>query len=81
ARTKPWLYAFYAGTMISLAVSGMLAELGPLYFMGLAMATFMLTWQVRTLRPDLPGNCLIRFRANHPFGLVIFFAIALGHAV
>jgi 4-hydroxybenzoate polyprenyltransferase len=74
---KPALAAFAAATVALIAT----AILPPLYSRSaialLALAALHLVWQIATLRPDDPDNCLTRFRANRDFGVLVLVAIWL----
>ena len=76
--TRPWLAAFYGGTITLLAAAGMHAALHPIYFAGLAVAGLHLTWQVRSLDLDNAKVCLARFKSNRDFGLIVLAAIIAG---
>ncbi|MEP0337048.1 MAG: 4-hydroxybenzoate octaprenyltransferase [Alphaproteobacteria bacterium] len=76
--TRPWLAAFYGGTITLLAAAGVHAALHPIYFAGLAVAGLHLTWQVRSLDLDNAKVCLARFKSNRDFGLIVLAAIIAG---
>lgn len=76
--TRPWLAAFYGGTITLLAAAGVHAALHPVYFAGLAVAGLHLTWQVRSLDLDNAKVCLARFKSNRDFGLIVLAAIIAG---
>lgn len=76
--TRPWLAAFYGGTITLLAAAGVHAALHPAYFAGLAVAGLHLTWQVRSLDLDDAKVCLARFKSNRDFGLIVLAAIIAG---
>lgn len=78
AATGPWLAAFYGGTITLLAAAGVHAALHPVYFAGLAVAALHLTWQVRSLDLDDAKVCLVRFKSNRDFGLIVLAAIIAG---
>tara|TARA_R110000772_G_scaffold73216_3_gene159689 strand:+ start:124645 stop:125574 length:930 start_codon:yes stop_codon:yes gene_type:complete len=78
AATGPWLAAFYGGTITLLAAAGVHAALHPVYFAGLAVAALHLTWQVRSLDIDDAKVCLVRFKSNRDFGLIVLAAIVAG---
>ena len=42
------------------------------------LAGVQLAWQVRTLDLDDPVSCLVRFRSNREFGLLVFLALLAG---
>ncbi len=79
ARTKPFLWAFFAATILAIAVAGRLAGAGPLLYAGLAAAAGHAIWQITTLDIDDPADCLAKFKSNHPFGLIVFLAILAGN--
>jgi 4-hydroxybenzoate polyprenyltransferase len=76
--TRPWLAAFYGGTITLLAAAGVHATLHPVYFAGLAVAALHLTWQVRSLDLDDAKICLARFKSNRDLGLIVLAAIIAG---
>ena len=77
ANTKYWLTAFYSVTAAAMGLAGALAGAGPVFFAGFAFACGQLIWQIATLDIDDASNCLIRFKSNRDFGLIVFFAILL----
>ncbi|HBC07128.1 MAG TPA: 4-hydroxybenzoate octaprenyltransferase [Rhodospirillaceae bacterium] len=79
--TRPWLAAFYGGTITLLAAAGVHADLHPIYFAGLAVAGLHLAWQVRSLDLDDAKVCLGRFKSNRDFGLIVLAAIIAGRLV
>lgn len=77
-RTRPFLAACYAGTILVLAAAGWLAGLGPWFYPALALPAALLARQVRALDIDDPGLCLRLFRANREVGLAVGLAILAG---
>jgi 4-hydroxybenzoate polyprenyltransferase len=77
--TPAWLYGFYAAMLLFLALAGLAADLGGLFFMALLPIAGVLVWQVQGLDIDDPADCLARFRANRSLGLLVLAAILLGH--
>jgi 4-hydroxybenzoate polyprenyltransferase len=75
--TPIWLSLFYGIALGALAFSGWLVGAGAWFFGGLTVAAGHLIWQVATLDTDDPQNCLVRFRSNHGFGMIVFAAIVL----
>ena len=73
--TKSWLTGFYAATASAMGLAGWMAGSGPLFFAGLAFACGQLLWQIATLDIDDADNCLVRFKSNRDFGLIVFLAI------
>ncbi len=75
--TPRWLSLFYGITWGGLAFSGWLVGAGLLFFVGMILAGAHLIWQIATLDIDDSQNCLDRFRSNHGFGAIVFFALVL----
>ena len=78
AATPRWLWCFYRAALALIGVAGWLAQMGPGFYLMLALAGGQLAWQVRTLDLDDPGSCLVRFRSNREFGLLVFLALLAG---
>ena len=78
ARTPVWLAAFYALMVALLALAGWQADLGPLFFVGLAAIGFVLDRQIRGLDLERPAACLTAFRANREVGLWVWLALLAG---
>ncbi len=76
--TKPWLAIFYTLTIIGLFLVGPLMQLGLLYYVGLIFAGWHLIQQITGLDIDNRQDCLVTFRSNRDFGLVVFFTIMVG---
>ncbi|MDX1539901.1 MAG: 4-hydroxybenzoate octaprenyltransferase [Geminicoccaceae bacterium] len=77
-RTPRWLWVFYGVTLGLLTVGGAAAGSGIGFYLGLLAVLAHFVWQVRTLEPDDPRNCLARFRSNRDAGLLVLAAILLG---
>jgi 4-hydroxybenzoate polyprenyltransferase len=80
AATPRWLWRFYAAALVLIAVAGSLADMGPAFYLMLALAGAHLAWQVHTLELDDPRSCLVRFRSNREFGWLVFLALLAGKA-
>jgi 4-hydroxybenzoate polyprenyltransferase len=78
AATPRWLWGFYAVALVLIGAAGWLAQMGPGFYLVLALAGAQLAWQVRTLDLDDPRSCLVRFRSNREFGLLVFLALLAG---
>ena len=78
ARTRPFLYATYAATVVLIAAAGAIASLHWLFYVLLAVAAAHLTWQARALKIDSPEDCLAKFRSNHRTGALVLLAIIVG---
>jgi len=77
-RTKPFLAACYAASVVVLALSGWLAGLGPWFYLMLVLPAGLLARQVIALNIDDAAVCLRLFRANREVGLAIGLAILAG---
>ncbi|MCF8469265.1 MAG: 4-hydroxybenzoate octaprenyltransferase [Parvibaculum sp.] len=76
--TRKYLWAFYGVMVAALLASGAAASLGPLFYIGVAIAAAHLAWQALTLDIDDPARCLTLFRSNRDFGFIVFAAIVAG---
>ncbi|WP_417451393.1 4-hydroxybenzoate octaprenyltransferase [Kordiimonas sp.] len=77
-KTKPALAVFYSLFIIGLIVAGSLANLGFIYYIGIALAGIHLGAQVVRVDIDDAGLCLKVFRSNIAFGWIVFVALILG---
>ncbi|HEY0423672.1 MAG TPA: 4-hydroxybenzoate octaprenyltransferase [Rhodopila sp.] len=77
-RTKPFLAACYAASVVVLALFGWLAGLGPWFYLMLVLPAGLLARQVIALNIDDAAVCLRLFRANREVGLAIGLAILAG---
>lgn len=78
-KTKPALCVFYGLFFIGLLGTGVLANLGLIFYIGIAFAGTQLVSQIRTVNLDDPIACLQAFRSNIEFGGIVLLAIILGH--
>jgi 4-hydroxybenzoate polyprenyltransferase len=76
-KSRPWIAAFYGGTVALLALAGVLAHIAWPFYLGLAAAAGLLAWQVATLKLDEPGDCLAKFKSNALVGLLLFAGLLL----
>lgn len=74
-KTHSWLTLFFTATISLLAAAGWTAGAQWPFFIGLALSSLHLVWQVRTLDINDPANCLRRFRANRDFGALVFVSL------
>jgi 4-hydroxybenzoate polyprenyltransferase len=79
ARTRPALYAFYAGTVLLLAITGAVAGLAWPFYGLLAAGAAQLAWQAARVDTDDPQDCLAKFKSNRLFGWLILAGIVAGH--
>ncbi len=77
-RTRPALFAFYAGAAATLALAGALAGLGVLFHVALAAGAAQLAWQALKVDIDDPQDCLATFKSNRLFGWLVLAGIVLG---
>ena len=69
---------FYALAILMAGLAGFAADLGPLFWLGLAAYAAHLILQVRKLRLDDAALALKLFKSNREAGLILLAAIALG---
>lgn len=74
-RTKPALWLFYGLALSGFTLSGLLAGMGPVYLLGMAVCCAQMIWQILSLDLSRPENCLRIFKSNIGFGAIIFAAI------
>ena len=78
AASKPWVAGFYGLAWVGLIVAALIAG-QPWWVAALiAAAGGHLVWQVRGWRMDDPADCLMRFKSNRDFGLVVTLALLAG---
>ncbi len=77
-KTRPFLAACYAGTIVLLTVAGWLANAGGWFYPMLLLPAAPLARQVIALDIHDPGVCLRLFRANREAGLAVGVAILAG---
>lgn len=69
---------FYLLAIIFAALAGLLAGLGPLFYLGLTAYAAHLLWQTRRIRADDGVMALRLFKSNREAGLILLLAIILG---
>jgi 4-hydroxybenzoate polyprenyltransferase len=74
ARTRPWLFVFYAAAAALWAGAGASAGLAWPYHLGVGLATLQMAWQAARVDVDDPEDCLAKFRSNRLVG----WALLLG---
>ena len=75
--TKPLLIAFFAAALVLVDAALWLAGAGLLAHIGVGAAALHAAWQLVRLDIDDPARCLMLFRSNRDFGLLIFGGIVL----
>ena len=73
-QTKAWLAFFFAGTIALLIAAGIVAGAAWPFYAALAAAALHFVWQVATLDPDDPVDCLAKMNSNRDAGLAIALA-------
>ena len=69
---------FYLLAVVFAALAGLLAGLGPLFYLGLTAYAVHLLWQARRVRADDGPLALGLFKSNREAGLILLLAIILG---
>lgn len=75
--TKPWLIVFYSGATLLFALSFFLSGAGILSFAGLALGAGHMIYQVTKLDINDTDECLMMFRSNRDYGLILFAGLIL----
>jgi len=81
ARTRPFLFLFYAGAAALWAAAGAADGLGAPFFAALALTAVQLCWQAARVNIDDPADCLRKFRSNRLTGWLMLAGIVAAHAV
>ena len=76
--TKPWLWGFYALTVVLIAAAGWSTELGWPFYALLALGAAQLVWQLINLDFDDPVDCLAKFKSNRYFGFIVLAGFLTG---
>jgi len=79
ARTRPFLFAFYAGAALLWGAAGIAAGLGTAFWAALAAAAIQLGWQAARVDTDDAADCLNKFRSNRAVGWLLLAGIVAGH--
>jgi 4-hydroxybenzoate polyprenyltransferase len=76
-----WLSGFAIVTLVCFALAIQLAGLAWPAWLGLAGVAAHLFWQIATLKPADPADCLHKFRANRILGWLLLFGLLAGRAL
>ena len=79
SRTRPFLFAFYAGALLLWGSAGEAAGLGIGFWPALAAAALQLAWQAARVDTDDAADCLAKFRSNRAVGWLLLAGIIAGH--
>jgi 4-hydroxybenzoate polyprenyltransferase len=75
---KRFLAYSYSATIVSWISAGILMNLSFVYYLGVFFIFMLFFWQIVTLNPQSPSNCLKRFQSNQWVGIVLWGAVILG---
>jgi 4-hydroxybenzoate polyprenyltransferase len=75
AHPQAWLTVFAVLTLLGIALAGWLVNIGALYYFGVAAVAAHLAWQVITVKPHDPADCLHKFKANRFIGWLLLAGI------
>ncbi len=78
-RTRPFLFAFYAGAVALWAAAGAADGLGAWFWVALALVALQLCWQAASVDTDDPADCLAKFKSNRLAGWLLLFGIVAAH--
>jgi len=81
AHPQIWLTVFAVLTVIGFGLTGWLTDIGALYYVALAAVAAHLTWQIATMKPNDPADCLHKFRANRFIGWLLLAGIIAGRMI
>ena len=78
---KDTIYPFYFHilTLVTLMVVGVINNLGLIFYLSLALALLVSTYQKILVSNRLPYQCISAFQNNNFFGLIVFFGLLLSY--
>ncbi|MNH53308.1 4-hydroxybenzoate octaprenyltransferase [compost metagenome] len=76
AQVKPGVAVFYVLAVLLAGAAGLVAGLGPVFYVGLAAYALHLAWQAKALKPEDGVLALRLFKSNREAGLILLVAIA-----
>jgi 4-hydroxybenzoate polyprenyltransferase len=76
--SKKWVAGFYVGAGLLLVLAGLTANVGGYFYAILALTAIPTTHLIWTWRVNEPEDCILCFRANRMFGLLVFAACVSG---
>ena len=79
--TRPWLFIFYGAALAFWAAAGAVLQMGPLFWLGLALCAAQLLWQAVTVDIDSAADCLAKFRSNRWTGWLLLLGIIASHVL
>jgi 4-hydroxybenzoate polyprenyltransferase len=81
ARTRPWLFVFYAAAVVLWGAAGAVIGLAWPFWLALALVLLQLCWQAVTVDIDDSADCLVKFRSNRWTGWLLLLGIVAAHVV
>jgi len=79
ARTRPFLFLFYAGAVALWGLAGASEGLGAPFWVALALTALQLGWQAARVDTDDPADCLRKFKSNRVTGWLMLAGIVAAH--
>ncbi|HXQ49554.1 MAG TPA: 4-hydroxybenzoate octaprenyltransferase [Stellaceae bacterium] len=80
-RTRPFLFAFYAGAIALWAAAGASAGLDAWFYAALVLVAAQFAWQAAKVALDDPADCLRKFRSNRLTGWLMLAGIVAAHVL
>ena len=81
ARTRPFLFAFYAAAAALWIGAGVSAGLAWPFHLGVALAAMQMVWQALRVDIDDPEDCLAKFRSNRLVGWALLLGAIAAHGL
>ncbi|MBI2706728.1 MAG: UbiA family prenyltransferase, partial [Proteobacteria bacterium] len=78
---KFFLSLVYGGAICLWALGGEEAHLTSIYWLFLGLAALQFVWQILSLHPESPQNCLKRFQSNSRVGVLLFLGIVFSRLI
>lgn len=72
---KVFLGLIYGSTLIFWDMGGRMAHLSWIYWFFLSLIAIHFSWQIFSLKENVPNNCYKRFESNTKIGLLLFLGI------
>jgi 4-hydroxybenzoate polyprenyltransferase len=81
ARTRPWLWIFYAVAVALWAAAGAADGLGWPFWVGLGLTAAQLGWQAARVETETSADCLAKFKSNRLAGWLMLVGIIAAHVI
>jgi 4-hydroxybenzoate polyprenyltransferase len=78
---KLFLGIVYGGTLLLWGLGGQAATLKWPYWIALGMIAVQFSWQILSLQPNSPPNCLKRFQSNSSVGILLVIGIVFSRII